>query len=166
MKIFEYINQLDKCGNYRLADKIENEVRKIYAQAIMQSPLTSRQSPGMQENHALNPNFAFILNQLLMKEQAKITQKKDETETLSPNKSTDINTLRKQVNKIISDGNITSKKIKTIENDLGALPALEGKVGQASEQFDELSTNVTDNTFNISENSKNIQVIQETLDTL
>jgi hypothetical protein len=166
MKIFEYINQLDKCGNYRLADKIENEVRKIYAQAIMQSPLTSRQSPGMQESHALNPNFAFILNQLLMKEQAKITQKKDETETLSPNKSTDINTLRKQVNKIISDGNITSKKIKTIENDLGALPALEGKVGQASEQFDELSTNVTDNTFNISENSKNIQVIQETLDTL
>jgi hypothetical protein len=166
MKIFEYINQLDKCGNYRLADKIENEVRKIYAQAIMQSPLTSRQSPGMQENHALNPNFAYILNKLLMKEQAKITQKKDETETLSPNKSTDINTLRKQVNKIISDGNITSKKIKTIENDLGALPALEGKVGQASEQFDELSTNVTDNTFNISENSKNIQVIQETLDTL
>jgi hypothetical protein len=67
MKIFDYIKKLDESGNYKLADKLDNEVRKIYAQAIMQSPLTSRQSPGMQENHALNPNFAFILNQLLLK---------------------------------------------------------------------------------------------------
>lgn len=159
MKIFEYINQLDKIGNYRLADKIENEVRKIYAQAI-------QQTPGMQSNHMLNPNFAFILNQLLMKEQSKMTQKKDETDTLSPTKSTDINTLRKQVNKIISDGNITSKKIKTIENDLGALPSIEGKVGKATEIADELSTKTTDNTGKIVENTQDIELLQDAVNNI
>ena len=159
MKIFEYINQLDKIGNYRLADKIENEVRKIYAQAV-------QQTPGMQSNHMLNPNFAFILNQLLMKEQSKMTQKKDETDTLSPTKSTDINTLRKQVNKIISDGNITSKKIKTIENDLGALPSIEGKVGKATEIADELSTKTTDNTGKIVENTQDIELLQDAVNNI
>ena len=166
MKMFEYIKKLDESGNYRLADKLDNQIRKIYAQAIMQSPLTSRQSPGMQENHALNPNFAFILNQLLMKEQSKMTQKKDETDTLSPTKSTDINTLRKQVNKIISDGNITSKKIKTIENDLGALPSIEGKVGKATEIADELSTKTTDNTGKIVEHTQDIELLQDAVNNI
>lgn len=159
MKIFEYIKELDESGNYRLADKIENEVRKIYAQAI-------QQTPGMQSNHMLNPNFAFILNQLLMKEQSKMTNKNKETDTLSPTKNTDINTLRKQVNKIISDGNITSKKIKTLENNLGALPSLEGKLGKATELTDEFDNKITDNTNKISENTQDIQLLQDTIDTL
>ena len=159
MKIFEYIKKLDESGNYRLADKLDNEIRKIYAQAI-------QQTPGMQSNHMLNPNFAFILNQLLMKEQSKMTQKKDETDTLSPTKSTDINTLRKQVNKIISDGNITSKKIKTIENDLGALPSIEGKVGKATEIADELSTKTTDNTGKIVENTQDIELLQDAVNNI
>ena len=158
MKIFEYIKKLDESGNYRLADKLDNEIRKIYAQAI-------QQTPGMQSNHMLNPNFAFILNQLLMKEQSKMTNKNKETDTLSPTKNTDINTLRKQVNKIISDGNITSKKIKTIENDLGALPSLEGKVGKASDQIDELGTKITDNTNNIVDNTFDIEMLNEYIST-
>jgi len=158
MKIFDYIDKLDKSGNYRLADKLENEVRKIYAQAV-------QQTPGMQSNHMLNPNFAFILNQLLMKEQAKMTNKNKETDTLSPTKNTDINTLRKQVNKIISDGNITSKKIKTIENDLGALPALEGKVGKASEMNDEFTAKINDNTNKIADNTFDIEMLQDSVET-
>ncbi len=154
IKIFEYIDKLDKSGNFRLADKLDNEIRKIYAQAVMQTPAMQG------ENQFSSPYFAFKLNELL-------TQKEPEdTDTLSPTKNNDVATIRKQLNKLISDGNITSKKIKTIENDLGALPALEGKAGKASEQIEELSTNVTDNTFNISENSQDIQVIQDTLDTL
>ena len=74
--------------------------------------------------------------------------------------------MRKQVNKIISDGNITSKKIKTIENDLGALPALEGKVGQASEMNDSFNTRITNNTNDINDNSKNIMMLQDSVDTL
>jgi hypothetical protein len=165
IEIFEYIKKLDESGNYRLADKLDNEVRKVYAQALMQSPKTPMQSPGMQENHALDPNFAFILNQMLMKEQAKQSNEK-ETDTLSPQKDSDVNTIRKQVNKIISDGIIQNKKIKTIENDLGALPALEGKVGEASEMNDSFNTKITDNSNNIAENTNDIMMLQDTVSNL
>ena len=155
MKIFDYINKLDESGNYRLADKLDNEIRKIYAQAVMQTP-------GMQGNHMLTPYFAKQLNDLLVNNMTK----KEDTDTLSPSKNTDIATIRKQVNKIISDGNITSKKIKTIENDLGALPALEGKVGQTSEFNDSINTKITDITNNVAENTQDIQMLQEINDTL
>jgi hypothetical protein len=166
IEIFEYINKLDESGNYRLADKLDNEVRKIYAQAVIQSPATSRQSPGMQENHALNPNFAFILNQLLMKEQLKMNNKEKNTDTLSPTKNTDVATLRKQVNKIISDGIIQQKKIKGIESDLGALPSIEGKVGKVSELTDQFNTEITNNTNQIANNTEDIMMLQESVDTL
>jgi predicted transcriptional regulator len=165
IEIFEYIKKLDESGNYRLADKLDNEVRKVYAQALMQSPKTPMQSPGMQENHALNPNFAFILNQMLMKEQTKQSNEK-ETDTLSPQKDSDVNTIRKQVNKIISDGIIQQKKIKTIENDLGALPSIEGKVGKVSELSDQFNTNINNNTSDIAQNTEDIMMLQESVDTL
>ena len=166
IEILEYIKKLDESGNYRLADKLDNEVRKVYAQAITQSPATPRQPPGMQESHSINPNYVFEFNEFLKKLQSEKPSTKDETDTLSPAKNTDINTLRKQVNKIISDGNITSKKIKTIENDLGALPALEGKVGQASEMNDLFNTKITDNSNNIAQNTDGIEELQDTVNTL
>ena len=92
--------------------------------------------------------------------------KDDDTDTLSPQKDSDINTLRKQVNKIISDGNITSKKIKTIESDLGALPSLEGKVGQATEMNDSFNTKITNNTNDINDNTEDIMMLQDSVDTL
>jgi DNA repair ATPase RecN len=151
MKIFEYIKKLDENGNYRLADKLDNEMRKVYAQVAAAAPVA--------------PNYAdFVLKQMVLKQMSQPKQK--ETDTLSPAKNTDINTLRKQVNKIISDGNITSKKIKTIENDLGALPAIEGKAGKASEQVDELGTKITDNTNDIADNTFDIEMLQESVDTL
>jgi len=155
MKIFDYINKLDESGNYRLADKLDNEIRKIYAQAVMQTP-------GMQGNHMLTPYFAKQLNDLLVGNMTK----KEETDTLSPKKDSDINTIRKQVNKLIADGNIATKNINNIKNDLGALPALEGKTGKVSEQVDQLSTNITNNTNNISDNTQDIQMLQEIVDTL
>jgi hypothetical protein len=155
MKIFEYIKKLDESGNYRLADKLDNEIRKIYAQAVMQTP-------NMQGDHMLTPYFAKQLNDLLVNNMTK----KEDTDTLSPSKNTDIATIRKQVNKIISDGNITSKKIKTIENDLGALPAMEGKIGQVSELNDEFNSKITDNSNNIAENTQDISMLQESVDAL
>ena len=150
IEILEYIKKLDESGNYRLADKLDNEVRKIYAQALGQVPGVSGYT-------------GFVLNQLV---QNKIKPQEKDTDTLSPAKNTDINTLRKQVNKIISDGNITSKKIKTIENDLGALPSLEGKVGQATEMNDSFNTKITDNTSKIQENTDDIMMLQDSADTL
>jgi hypothetical protein len=165
IEIFEYIKKLDESGNYRLADKLDNEVRKVYAQALMQSPKTTMQSPGMQENHALNPNFAFILNQMLMKEQAKKSNEK-ETDTLSPQKDSDVNTIRKQVNKIISDTIMQNKKIKGLENDLGALPGLEGKIGKVSELSDDFNTRITNNTNDIADNTDDIMTLQDSVDSL
>jgi hypothetical protein len=150
IEILEYIKKLDESGNYRLADKLDNEVRKVYAQALNQAP-------------GISGYAGFVLNQLV---QNKIKPKDDDTDTLSPQKDSDINTLRKQVNKIISDGNITSKKIKTIESDLGALPSLEGKVGQASEMNDSFNTKITNNTNDINDNTEDIMMLQDSVDTL
>ena len=150
IEILEYIKKLDESGNYRLADKLDNEVRKIYAQAVNQVP-------------GISGYAGFVLNQLV---QNKIKPENEDTDTLSPQKDSDINTLRKQVNKIISDGNITSKKIKTIESDLGALPSLEGKVGQASEMNDSFNTKITNNTNDINDNTEDIMMLQDSVDTL
>jgi hypothetical protein len=150
IEILEYIKKLDESGNYRLADKLDNEVRKIYAQAVNQVP-------------GISGYAGFVLNQLV---QNKIKPENEDTDTLSPQKDSDVNTLRKQVNKIISDGIIQNKKIKTIENDLGALPALEGKVGEASEMNDTFNTKITDNSNNIAENTNDIMMLQDTVSNL
>ena len=150
IEILEYIKKLDESGNYRLADKLDNEVRKIYAQALNQVP-------------GISGYAGFVLNQLV---QNKIKPENEDTDTLSPQKDSDVNTLRKQVNKIISDGIIQNKKIKTIENDLGALPALEGKVGEASEMNDLFNTKINDNSNNIAENTEDIMMLQDTVNTL
>ena len=150
IKILEHIKKLDDSGNYRLADKLDNEVRKIYAQALNQLP-------------GVLGYTGFVLNQLV---QNKMKPKDDDTDTLSPQKDSDINTLRKQVNKIISDGNITSKKIKTIESDLGGLPSLEDKVGQATEMNDSFNTKITNNTNDINDNTEDIMMLQDSVDTL
>ena len=150
IEILEYIKKLDESGNYRLADKLDNEVRKIYAQAVNQVP-------------GISGYAGFVLNQLV---QNKIKPENEDTDTLSPQKDSDVNTLRKQVNKIISDGIIQNKKIKTIENDLGALPALEGKLGQASEMNDSFNTKITDNSNNIAENTNDIMMLQDTVSNL
>jgi hypothetical protein len=150
IEILEYIKKLDESGNYRLADKLDNEVRKIYAQAVNQVP-------------GISGYAGFVLNQLV---QNKIKPENEDTDTLSPQKDSDVNTLRKQVNKIISDGIIQNKKIKTIENDLGALPALEGKLGQASEMNDSFNTKITDMSNNIAQNTDDIIVLEDTVNNL
>ena len=150
IEILEYIKKLDESGNYRLADKLDNEVRKVYAQAVNQVP-------------GISGYAGFVLNQLV---QNKIKPENEDTDTLSPQKDSDVNTLRKQVNKIISDGIIQNKKIKTIENDLGALPALEGKLGQASEMNDSFNTKITDMSNNIAQNTDDIIVLEDTVNNL
>jgi len=165
MKIFEYIKKLDESGNYRLADKLDNEIRKIYAQAIIQSPLTSRQSPGMQENHALNPNFAFLLNQLLMKEQAKMTNKNKETDTLSPTKKYDPATTMKQLNNLSAQVANLQRDNKKSKANQDTLPVLEGKIGKTSDQIDELGTKITNNTIDIADNTFDIELLNENIST-
>ena len=54
IEILEHIKKLDESGNYRLADKLDNEVRKIYAQILGQVPGVSGYT-------------GFVLNQMVQK---------------------------------------------------------------------------------------------------
>ncbi len=63
MKLFEFIKKLDESGNYRLADKIDNELRIIHAQTLAQMPQP-------------DPFKNFLLTQMLQKQM----QPKKETE--------------------------------------------------------------------------------------
>jgi predicted transcriptional regulator len=147
IEILEHIKKLDESGNYRLADKLDDQVRKIYAQALGRIPAI--------------PSYSdFLLKQMIQNQM----KPKKETDTLSPTKNTDVATIRKQVNKIISDGIIQQKKIKTIENDLGALPSIEGKIGKVSEQTDQFNKDITNHTNDIANNTKDIRVLQDTIE--
>lgn len=148
--IIEHIKKLDESGNYRLADTLDNEVRKTYAQ--MQG-----QMPGV-------PSYSdFLLKQMI---QNQMKPKPKETDTLSPTKNTDVATLRKQINKLISDGILQQKDIKNMKNNLNALPSLDGKIGLYSEKIDNLETDYNDHSNKISDQGNQIAMIEETIDTL
>ena len=150
IEIFEYIKKLDESGNYRLADKLDNEVRKIYSQTLNQLPGVSGYT-------------GFVLNQLV---QNKMKPEDEETDTLSPQKNSDVNTIRKQVNKIISDTIMQNKKIKDLETGLGTLPGLEGKIGEVSELNNQFNTKINDNTINIDETKEDVMTLQDSVDSL
>jgi uncharacterized coiled-coil DUF342 family protein len=147
MKLFEFIKNLDESGNYRLADKIDNELRKIYAQTL---------------NQPQNTYTDFLVKQMIQNQM----KPKKETDTLSPTKNTDVATIRKQLNKVISDITSNQKKVKNLENSLGAIPSLESKIGNFDEQTENLSSKINDNTNTISENTQDINTIYETIDNL
>ena len=150
IEILEHIKKLDENGNYRLADKLDNEVRKIYSQTLNQLPGVSGYT-------------GFVLNQLV---QNKMKPEDEDTDTLSPQKDSDVNTIRKQVNKIISDTIMQNKKIKGLENDLGALPGLEGKIGEVSELSNQFNTKINDNTINIDRTKEDVMTLQDSVDSL
>jgi len=150
IEILEHIKKLDESGNYRLADKLDNEVRKIYSQTLNQLPGVSGYT-------------GFVLNQLV---QNKMKPEDEETDTLSPQKDSDVNTIRKQVNKIISDTIMQNKKIKGLETSLGALPGLEGKIGEVSELNNQFNTKINDNTINIDETKEDVMTLQDSVDSL
>jgi len=164
MKIFEFINMLDETGNYRLADKIDNEVRKVYAQAIMQSPGTSRQAPGMQENHALNPNFAFILNKILMDAQANMNKK--DTDTLTPSKTPDISSMQKKLNALTSNYGSIQKDVKKLNQNYDMIPNLSSMIGNNSEKIDQASNILTTNSNEINDINQDIDVLYESIESL
>jgi hypothetical protein len=150
IEILEHIKKLDENGNYRLADKLDNEVRKIYSQTLNQLPGVSGYT-------------GFVLNQLV---QNKMKPEDEETDTLSPQKDSDVNTIRKQVNKIISDTIMQNKKIKDLETGLGTLPGLEGKIGEVSELNNQFNTKINDNTINIDETKEDVMTLQDSVDSL
>jgi len=150
IKILEHIKKLDDSGNYRLADKLDNEVRKIYAQALKQLPGVSGYT-------------GFVLNQLV---QNKMKPKDDDPYTLSPTKNTDATTLNKQMNNLIAQMANLQRDNKKFKANQDTLPSLEGKIGKVSELSDNFNTKITNNTNDINENTEDIMMLQDSVDTL
>jgi hypothetical protein len=150
IEILEHIKKLDDSGNYRLADKLDNEVRKIYAQALNQLPGVSGYT-------------GFVLNQLV---QNKMKPKDDDTDTLSPTKNTDATTLNKQMNNLIAQMANLQRDNKKFKANQDTLPSLEGKIGKVSELSDNFNTKITNNTNDINENTEDIMMLQDSVDTL
>jgi predicted RNase H-like nuclease (RuvC/YqgF family) len=152
IEILEYIKKLDESGNYRLADKLDSEVRKIYAQTLGQ---TLGQTPDI-------PNYSdFLLKQMI---QNQMTPKKD-TDTLSPTKNTDLATLKKQMNNHAGQLANLQRDTKKLKTNQDLLPGLEGKVGKVSELADQFNTDITNNTNDISDNTDDIKFLLETNET-
>ena len=148
IEILEHIKKLDDSGNYRLADKLDNEVRKIYAQTLGQTPAI--------------PNYSdFLLKQMI---QNQMTPKKD-TDTLSPTKNTDLSTLKKQMNNHAGQLANLQRDTKKLKTNQDLLPGLEGKVGKVSELADQFNTDITNNTNDISDNTDDIKFLLETNET-
>lgn len=150
-EIFQYIDELDKSGNYRLADKIENDVKKVYAQAIA----TSQFPPGYAD---------FVLKQMVLKQMSQPSKK--ETDTLSPAKNVNVDTIRKQVNTLLSDKAIKDKKLKELENNFSSVGSLDSKLGTLGEVNDTQDKNITNNTNDITKNSDQIMQLEESIQTL
>lgn len=145
IEILEHIKKLDESGNYRLADKLDNEVRKIYAQTLGQTPAI--------------PNYSdFLLKQMI---QNQMTPKKD-TDTLSPTKNTDLATLKKQMNNHAGQLANLQRDTKKLKTNQDLLPGLEGKVGKVSELADQFNTDITNNTNDIADNTDDIKFLLET----
>jgi predicted RNase H-like nuclease (RuvC/YqgF family) len=148
IEILEHIKKLDESGNYRLADKLDNEVRKIYAQTLGQTPAI--------------PNYSdFLLKQMI---QNQMTPKKD-TDTLSPTKNTDLATLKKQMNNHAGQLANLQRDTKKLKTNQDLLPGLEGKVGKVSELADQFNTDITNNTNDIADNTNDIKFLLETNET-
>jgi hypothetical protein len=150
IEILEYIKKLDESGNYRLADKLDNEVRKIYAQAVNQVP-------------GISGYAGFVLNQLV---QNKIKPENEDTDTLSPTKNTDATTLNKQMNNLIAQMANLQRDNKKFKANQDTLPSLEGKIGKVSELSDNFNTKITDISNNTAQNTKGIEELEATVNTL
>ena len=147
IEIFEYINKLDESGNYRLADKLDNEVRKIYAQTLGQMP-------------GLSGYTGFILNQMV---QNKIKPKEKDTDTLSPTKKTDATTLNKQMNNLIAQMANLQRDNKKFKANQNTLPNLEGKIGKFSELSDDFNTKITNHTNEITDITQDVKMLQDSI---
>ena len=150
MKIFEYIKKLDESGNYRMADKLDNEIRKIYAQVSMGA--------------SIPPNYAdFVLKQMVLKQISQPKQK--DTDTLSPTKNNDINIIRKQLNNALTEQIALKKQLNTLKNDFGVVGSLDSQIGALNETNESQDKNITDNTTGINEISGKVSLLEESIQT-
>jgi hypothetical protein len=135
--IFKYINKLDKQGLYKLADKLDNELRTVCAMGT-----------------AVDPNYQQYLQNRMMLNESKEVQLMSDTDTLSPEEyNKDQITQRKKENDAQGRLSTLERKLKNNQPSVDLIP---GIVDLNKNQSDLLDTSSTD-IMNINNTVKTIQ---------
>ena len=135
--IFKYINKLDKQGLYKLADKLDNELRTVCAMGT-----------------AVDPNYQQYLQDRMMLNESKEVQLRSDTDTLSPEEyNKDQITQRKKENDAQGRLSTLERKLKNNQPSVDLIP---GIVDLNKNQSDLLDTSSND-IMNINNAVKTIQ---------
>jgi len=135
--IFKYINKLDKQGLYKLADKLDNELRIVCAMGT-----------------AVDPNYQQYLQNRMMLNESKEVQLTSDTDTLSPEEyNKDQIIQRKKENDAQGRLNTLERKLKNNQPSVDLIP---GIVDLNKNQSDLLDTSSND-IMNINNAVKTIQ---------
>lgn len=135
--IFKYINKLDKQGLYKLADKLDNELRIVCAMGT-----------------AVDPNYQQYLQNRMMLNESKEVQLRSDTDTLSPEEyNKDQIIQRKKENDAQGRLNTLERKLKNNQPSVDLIP---GIVDLNKSQSDLLDTSSND-IMNINNAVKTIQ---------
>lgn len=135
--IFKYINKLDKQGLYKLADKLDNELRTVCAMGT-----------------AVDPNYQQYLQNRMMLNESKEVQLRSDTDTLSPEEyNKDQITQRKKENDAQGRLSTLERKLKNNQPSVDLIP---GIVDSNKNQSDLLDTSSND-IMNINNAVKTIQ---------
>jgi len=135
--IFKYINKLDKQGLYKLADKLDNELRTVCAMG-----------------KAVDPNYQKYLQNRMMLNESNEVQLRSDTDTLSPEEyNKDQITQRKKENDAQGRLSTLERKLKNNQPSVDLIP---GIVDLNKNQSDLLDTSSND-IMNINNAVKTIQ---------
>jgi hypothetical protein len=135
--IFKYINKLDKQGLYKLADKLDNELRTVCAMGT-----------------AVDPNYQKYLQDRMMLNESNEVQLRSDTDTLSPEEyNKDQITQRKKENDAQGRLSTLERKLKNNQPSVDLIP---GIVDLNKNQSDLLDTSSND-IMNINNAVKTIQ---------
>ena len=135
--IFEYINKLDKKGLYKLADKLDHELKIVCAMGT-----------------AIDPAYQNYLQNRMMLNESKEVQLRPDTDTLSPQEyNKDQIIERKKENDTQARINTLERKLKNNQPSVDLIP---GIVDLNKNQSDLLDTSSND-IMNINNSVKSIQ---------
>ncbi len=142
--IFEYINKLDKNGYYKLADKLEYEIRIICAQMrpMNNGPVVN------------DPAYMSYLQNRMMLNESKEVQLRPDTDTLSPETYNRDQIIEMKKNND-RDGRLSTIERK-LKNNQPSVDLIPGLVDVNKSQTDLLDQNSND-IMNINNSLKPIQ---------
>jgi hypothetical protein len=151
--IFEYINKLDKNGYYKLADKLEYEIR-----------ITCAQMRPMSNGPAVNdPAYMNYLQNRMMVNESKEVQLRPDTDTLSPETYNRDQVLEMKKNND-RDGRLSTieRKLKSNQPSVDLIPGLVDVNKSQTDMLDESSNDIMNinNSFKTLQEKMNVNIKQ------